>query len=474
MNGSVRRLLALAGAAGALLAPTSAALAQGDEDRFLSGTEAFRYVLQLNHFNPVPSPEALSQSPQGQIIIVLGEVAVLDNLNVRLHGLRQWVENGGALLVATDRPVPDARRRACEQFGLEIAEQPVLLPRQVPDSERFRYRGLEECPFVQPYPGKGSPLFEGLTPGVATNRAGWVRYPWRPRGQPLSALAVFPPGSEWHGSRDGPILGLYPFAVGGDLGAGRVLFLADHSVFINSMMLQPDNGNFQFAERCLDWLSNGDGEVKRKEVLLYDEGNLVTTFNVPLQDVPFPSIKDIPDPILAADQLIAGLEREDMFNRLLFDHVTPGQLLRALSVLLTAALACYGLTRLLRARHRIETAAPLLEPALERLAPAGTVLEQRHQALLAHGNLGEPARELARGFFRVALGTSALDGDVPPGLHADAGWLQRRAIRQQVERLWQLAQAAEPLRVSAGEFAKLAGQVRELRAALEEGRLRLG
>ena len=70
----------------------------------------------------------------------------------------------------------------------------------------------------------------------------------------------------------------------------RVLVLSDQSVFINGMMLQPDNDNFDFAYNCVNWLT---GPGQRKQVLLLDQGIAITSFDVPVKwvlDGPPPSL----------------------------------------------------------------------------------------------------------------------------------------------------------------------------------------
>jgi hypothetical protein len=176
------------------------------------------------------------------------------------------------------------------------------------------------------------------------------------------------------------------------------------------------------------------------------------------------------------NELLTGLEKEDMFNRLIFERVTPGQLLRAVLLGLTGLLLLYGLVRLARSRYRVDPAAPLLATSLGRLAPAGPDLQQRHQALAAGGNLWEPAHDLAREFFRSALGPAALkdsQADHTPAVEGASSELSERSAQQQVLRLWRLAHASVPVRVTAAEFASLAVQVRVLQGALDEGTLRL-
>src|SRR5262249_30043110 len=75
------------------------------------------------------------------------------------------------------------------------------------------------------------------------------------------------------------------FMVGGELGEGRVLVLADHSIFINEMMLPNDNENVEFTIACVRWL-RGDTTSKRgrrTKVLFVEEGQVQTKLEIPLK-----------------------------------------------------------------------------------------------------------------------------------------------------------------------------------------------
>jgi hypothetical protein len=157
-----------------------------------------------------------------------------------------------------------------------------------------------------------------------------------------------------------------------------------------------------------------------------------------------------------------------MHNRVLLDLIDHDQLLKWLAIAGTIALAVVGMLRLGRARHRHEPTAPLLAPTLARMAPARVGLAERYRALLAQGNLWEPARALARDFFEIATGTP--DPPRPPEFQVDENWLTRRALQKQVLLLWQLAHGT-PLRITPSEFTRIAAQVDEMRAALADGTL---
>ncbi|HZT83144.1 MAG TPA: hypothetical protein VFA26_23145, partial [Gemmataceae bacterium] len=107
-------------------------------------THAFRYVLNDLRFQPVKDVGELARDPDTAILIVFGDVAVLDRVP---GGLGNFVKNGGALLVATDRAVRSGP--LVDHFGVRVDGRAVrLMAGDAPQA----YRGLEECPFAQPIP----------------------------------------------------------------------------------------------------------------------------------------------------------------------------------------------------------------------------------------------------------------------------------------------------------------------------------
>jgi hypothetical protein len=246
--------------------------------------------------------------------------------------------------------------------------------------------------------------------------------------------------------------------------------LADHSVFINEMILQADNDNLPFAFNCLEWLCGDSGQ--RDRVLFVEEGQVQTKFDVPLAEAPVPPI---PPPGPWINDLIQGIEEENLFNRALLGQVPMRQLLRALVLALTAALLMYGMYRVGQGRHRVEPGAASLAAAVNRLAPAQPVLQQRFQDLLRSDNLRDEARTLARQCLESVGGAAPASGDRPlPQVTATGGWWQRPRVRRQVHRLWRLAYGPLPGRITAQEFAELLTEMEQVRAALAQGTLRIG
>jgi hypothetical protein len=478
--------LALAVIAVVSLGATPArAAAQMSRPPFGEGTHAFRRLLYDLKMEPLTGVEPLRSEPRHTLLVVLGETDVLDQLGRRhatdilpqVGGLQDFLNRGGAALVATDRAIP--AHRLWNDFGVTVTGTQV----QLQDGNRpgsRQYRDINECPLLEPVEGAAPRLF-GMTgvPGaadlalrnVATNRPSFLELPNRlPAG--LKVLANLPEGC-WpqliRGFR--PIRPALPFAVGGTVGPGRLLVLADHSLFINDMMLQDDTDNIAFTYNCLDWLTAGKAEGTR--VLFVEEGDIQTAFDIPLKETPLP-LPPLNALVPLADDAIQQMEQQNAFNEVLLNLMPFDQFWVGLVVLLSALLAIYGLYRLVRARHRIEAAAPLLERVLAGSPAARSLMEQRHLALLGRGNLWEPARALARECFAAAGVTAADIRPTPPRLRVAGGWWRRRALGRLVRRLWHLAYGSRPVPVSPQEFARLPREVAEVRAALASGVLQLG
>src|SRR5262249_20470123 len=98
------------------------------------------------------------------------------------------------------------------------------------------------------------------------------------------------------------------------------------------------------------------------------------------------------------------------FNDVLFDNVLdsprPRSFYKVIILLLTLILIVIGGYRLLAARHRLEPGVPLLANALVRVAPPGSIMEQRYKSLLQSDNLAEFARTLAQQCF-AAVGAAS-------------------------------------------------------------------
>jgi hypothetical protein len=259
------------------------------------------------------------------------------------------------------------------------------------------------------------------------------------------------------------------------VGDGRILVLADHSIFINEMMLPTDNNNVEFTEACVDWLRGPNGQ--RDLVLFVENGQPKTKFDIPLRSVNLPieeAAKALFDRrnhlLVAAEEALADLEDRDVFNRGVFDVLDQIGTMRLVGFLLSfgaMALLLWCLVRGFRRRLHPDPAVPLLAYALGKRLPAEPVSEQRHTALLRQDNMWEPATLLARRWF-VRLGVERTGGP-PPAFTATGGLWRRLMLVRRLRRLWRMACGKQPKRISAPQLWQLQRELDELRAEWERG-----
>jgi hypothetical protein len=447
-------------------------------------THIFRWLLQRHKAEPVTDFARLAEDPAHSALIVLGWPGPLASF----EGLESFVLRGGALLLAGDHQVAgeDLRARLRRLAGVTLTGELVRCP------EGLGYRGKGDCPFVVPAPSAGPRAPDNPFAGcrVATNIPTDLRPigpdgGWAPAAFPgrVAPLAVFAPGSyeAEAGERADPRTLL--FAVGGDVGRGRVLVLADHSIFINEMMMPavveegvaaPDQDNFEFARACVEWLQ-GEGGA-RKRVMLLDDGYAHPTFEVPLKQVKLPpsAVLDQADRQLAAmDGRLADLEDRDGLDGPLVRWLTrgePGQWRRlgpVAALLLTGAGLVYGGYRLAAAgRVRADPLLPGFGRLLDRQRPA-PLAEQRQRAQAEAGNLYDTARALVEQRLARWGGDPASPGG--PRCEVHGTWWQRRAARRRLRRLWRLAEGRAPVRVTPGRWRSVLADLERLGADVARG-----
>jgi hypothetical protein len=432
------------------------------------GTRAFSAILKYHQLRPLEKMPEVFEDPSRTLLIVFGDTEILGPAPI---GFVKFIERQGAVLLATDRRFP--ANWPTEQLGFSVNGTPVSISDQAP----LAYRKTSDCPLISDFAVAGHPLFRGLQGRIATNRPSYLLLSRRKAAAlPLTVLARFPESCRTPNFYPLPEKAAFAAARSSRSNRGPVLVLADHSVFIDEMMLQRDNENFDFAFNCLEWLTE-DGH--RDRVLFVDQGRVHTDFdaalpNLPLPDPPLPSQQEL---VSAMNQWIREVERTNFFNRLL-QEMFPLGLLQPLAFLLTAALVAYGIYRLHQGRHRREPLAEVgwLAPALP--APGLDLLGQRHRSMLRQGNLWEAARALARQGVEAAAGggLTAAGSDVPvcPRITVSAGpWWRRWRLRRLVNRLWEIGFGPRPRPVSRRQFSRLSRQVREVTRAAANGALHL-
>jgi hypothetical protein len=492
-------------------------------------TDAFRRLLFELRFQPLRTFAELQVNPRESVFLMLGEPTCLSQRNFP-EGLRAFVERGGAVLIATDMETAgEAGENLRKLAGVMVTGETLIAARSLTPEKNhlFLYNNSKYCPFVESLEDTN---IVGLMTAVVgmDGRPQLFRRCAGPRYPPLRVAANAPsrlkptgwalPGGIYRLARLPYICtvekDLAPrfrdekgslFAVGGTLGKGRVVVLADHSIFINRMILPQDNDNLEFAVNCLHWLrgsvetpmealrtsvrsqaERGNEEVvrslltgQRHKVLFWDDGAIRSDFEAPLQTVPMPAPHfSEPTFVAALDEALAKLEANDSFNRALLERMDelPGGRQRlihyAMYLLTLAALLLLGHRFLWRTRHHPELAIPSLAKVLRAHEPKASLLEQRRRALLRSGNVWELAHYMAQECFASA--GVPLTGAAPPRVvMAQASRWQRWRAHRRMIRLWRLARSEVPTSLSLAAFRRLAREWAELKTALANGTMAL-
>jgi hypothetical protein len=459
--------------AGLVAAPLAAALALAQERPVVAvrfqGTEAFGHFLHSFGLEPVSRIEDAGQlPPEKTLLVVFGKLELLPKSRLDVEKFRK---RGGAVLLACDYPV---------QLDVPPGKLTVL-DTMVLAGEKSRYKGKwAECPVVAHFPVADHPLFKDLKNlGLATNSPALLEIDPFPGGDKnLRLLATFPDDCAYrlrHGGGPG-VPAARGYLVGSPkdaLPAGRMVVLAGQGLFLNGMLIQPDNDNFAFTWNLIGWLAEGP-KGPREHAVFIDQGQVVDQFALPLSKfgaVPIP-------PIQVINRMIRGLEDENVLNRMLIENVGKEPLLRGLLVLASLVVLILGARRIMQGRFRLDVRVPLIVSKGPAAPPALPVLVERQEELRRQGNLWEPAQVLVRRFFLDHAGLTVPlwddDGAAPPPLEAHGSFWQRRTLTRQVLWLWNLARSGPGQPVSPRQFDDLLQTLNEVTAAALDGRLRLG
>jgi hypothetical protein len=460
---------------------------------FAYRADAFRRILFELGLTPLKKYADVAEDPKDTLLVVLGQTDCLHS-GILGTGLRGFVEDGGAALIATDRaPRREAAEELVDVAGVTVSGKSLVGPAEEAD---VLYHGKDFCPFLDPISGETPDLFRVLpVPGspqlrVAANAPSQLEV--RRRWTLLPELARLPASSHVEGDpppprppQEGRLLERFVprwqkkgplFAVGGPVGDGRILVLADHSIFINQMMVPTDNNNVEFAWNCLKWLQ-GEGEQRRHKVLFVEDGTIQTNLKVPLKESSGLPPGASRAAVLVIDDTLAKLEDKGTLDEALLDRLGasrfegPNRLVRRALEVLTVVFLVYFIYRVgIRGRFRLDAAVPLLAHEVARHTPAAPLMEQRYHSALKAGNLWETAHALARQWFAsLALGA----GTAPPEVVVRGGWWQRSSLRRRFRRLWRLAHDSIPVRVTPRALRALLRDLDEMKAALADGTIRL-
>lgn len=435
---------------------------------FLEGSHAFRRMLGDYGLRPLKSAQEISEDPARTLLIVLGDLNPLDELPTMSLNVFFW--RGGAALIASDQRSASNQLAATLRFTINGGSVRTMVPERM-------YREMPECPLLVPSAigddpdGLRAKLFSRLE-RVATNNPSTLS-PFR--GNPevfgenrIRVVAGVAEFLQWRG---------LPVAAGGIVrGQGRALLIADHSIFINEMLMQHDNDNVFFTLNAIDWLT----EIgKRDRVLFVENGVVKDSFDVPLEEPQLPPLPSLDYLVPLMNKALAGMQDEGIFTHILDQLLPANRLLRWLAVGATLALMGYLMLQLGRARQRIDTSEPVLALVLAQQPQPTLALEQRNLSMLADGNLYDAARHLARQEVVRLLGRPLppIDQELPAGimtpppLVVQGSWWQRWRWQRRWRTLWQLALGATPVWISPRRFQRLSQQLQDLRTAAAKDRI---
>lgn len=424
------------------------------------GSDVFRGLLHFAGVKPAAWHEIQEVDDYSDlIVVVLGPSrGKFDALPGKLGSV---LRRGGAVLVATDTPMNFAKQLP-RTTGLGVDGLSIFADGSQPGT--FLPEHLS-CPLAVPYTrddfnipaNQRVPeldLFAGL-PRVATNAPSFLLIGGY-TGEAKYPLARFHEGVSIPNQ-----FKRAPLAIGGsgpDRDSNspyRFLAIADQSIFINQMLVEPEIDNLKFAARVVTFLQDG-GREKRTRCLFIEDGKEVDRFDTvdflfappPLPPLPIPSLAGLQDKIVDfGNQLIDKAQENDLANKLLLGPPENEELRnRRLRALLTVALVLgsvwavvWTLRRVWKARQPTDLPQPPLPGGRATAAGPAGIVDRRQKELLRRNNLYEPVRDLIREFFEAA-GAPPDHGVKLPRVTIDIRVVRRPdTLKKALVDLWKIA-----------------------------------
>ena len=277
--------------------------------------------------------------PRNSAVIVLGRTYPMQ-LN-----FESYVRGGGAVLVASDRDDSGVFRN----FGVRLFAGPQQVARS-----RDGYQGNKDCPIVS-VESEAHAVLEGVS-RLVTNRPGSMLDSSiaSTRSRRYQRLARLPDSVRLRRFSSGPPL----FAAVSERrrNSGRVLFVADQSVFTNQMLVCGDNA--RFAANVVAWLKEGG----RDRILILADQEMIQPKNPSAVDLEIPPptkeqvlamLRSLPPDVLLdfGNEVATLMEDEGFLNELarFVVETIPGFIYRRLLILVpTIILALLAFNRLRR------------------------------------------------------------------------------------------------------------------------------
>jgi hypothetical protein len=445
------------------------------------GFEIFRAVIDLAKLTPMTLREISNPGQYDDMIVVIigdprqGFVTDYSPLAVA----QRTLNGGGAVLVVHDG-------RLDLRFGRDGTHTQIDGRKVAVTKPELAYQGRLFDPLVQPVEGNDPVygLFRGLN-RVATQHPSYINL-IRFGNDNRRALARFPLGDSVFKERGDEFdAATYPYAVAASPTIGRsgqteyrLLVMADHAVFQNSLMAPPptdgQTDNIFLAQRTIEYLQ-GPNQF-RKRCAYYENGALVEDFGT-VRRMMATQGGDTPDFNPLAMLLANQPQITDIGNTLVdeiqnrdYAGAIGGPIIENLPPLLIAATfyaSWFLLRRVWRVRQPTETLPPPFAGGNVTADRSGGVFERRKRELVRRNNLYEPIRDALRELFATA-GAQGGPGVKPPPIECSSEIRKPAKLREAIYDLWRLAYG-RPVVVSVRRSQELAPVIERLHREFAAG-----
>jgi hypothetical protein len=458
------------------------------------GTELFRALLDRKGIQPVKRQDAWPIRRPAEVIVIAFGPPTNNEVGPLAQMVYNTVNSGGAGLIACDEQLSLNRVELGNAGGAAIyggradcPDRDSVLAIRDPQNPNWPPERLRDCPYVvplteddvldAPHPDSAiGKVFDGLT-RVATNAPGYIqvnsftglfRFP----------LAKYPNGTTWLADnglgRMRPANALFAVGGSGELqrNSYRFLAMADHSVFINQMLIEPGTDNLELAYRTIEFLQ---GPNERKRCLFIENGRIVEEFDTLRKafanqnPMGMPNLWANQDKLTdIANKIVAKIEDENVPNNVLLGIFGLTRIMWFVLIVASIYVTVYLLRRWTAARKPTDQPPPPTVAA----APSGPpgVFDRRQKELLRRDNVYEPVRDLVREFF-ASLGIHGEQGPRHPKLVISASVRKPDSLRQAVRDFWKLA-FGPPQEVTVARWRELEPYLIRLRDAHADGKWR--
>ena len=264
---------------------------QISEAQWSRGFHGFNMIADGNDLKPVDYQTFSASNSKDVLLIAMGSLGGFKK------AVTDHVANGGSALLAND----SSGGAAGFHFNRLV---------EYPTEDADSFGGMPDCPMVSDF--RDHPIVSGVD-RIATNRPGYV---WADEQTAVGWLpSVFQKN----------IAG-YFIAASENRKGGRVVAVADQSIFTNQMILF--EGNARFADQSLKWLKNG----RLQKMLILVNGRAYSTLSptdvtvdlpAPTREEVFDALESLPPSAMLdfVNSVATVVEDENMVNDLIHDSM---------------------------------------------------------------------------------------------------------------------------------------------------------